>query len=213
MSDLSLFTADQARWLTGLSDHQLRYWDRTGLFSRVGTPAGRLPYGRIYSFRDLVDLRVLASLRNVHHIPLAELRKIAPALIERPEAPGRRLDIDPIGKHVSFIEGSHPAEPSTQDDHRPSQTLDPLEVEREVRRGAAALQRRSAEQIGRVVVRRYVAGGQPVLAGTRVPTRAIWEFYSAGYSREEIAKEYPDLTPRDIDAAITFENERLQKAS
>lgn len=57
------FTAQQASQLTGCTQHQLRYWDRVDLVrpSIQGT-GGRPGVRRLYSFRDLVALRVVRSL-------------------------------------------------------------------------------------------------------------------------------------------------------
>lgn len=57
------FTAQQACRLTDCTAHQLRYWDRVGLIqpSIQGT-GGRPGKRRLYSFRDLVALRVVKSL-------------------------------------------------------------------------------------------------------------------------------------------------------
>ena len=57
------FTAQQASQLTSCTAHQLRYWDRVGLVkpSIQGT-GGRPGRRRLYSFRDLVALRVVRSL-------------------------------------------------------------------------------------------------------------------------------------------------------
>jgi uncharacterized protein (DUF433 family) len=44
-----------------------------------------------------------------------------------------------------------------------------------------------------------------VVAGTRIPTRAIRNFKKAGYTVDQIIAEYPDLTPRDIEAALKYE--------
>lgn len=57
------FTAQQATQLTGCTQHQLRYWDRVNLVkpSIQGT-GGRPGVRRLYSFRDLVALRVVRGL-------------------------------------------------------------------------------------------------------------------------------------------------------
>jgi DNA-binding transcriptional MerR regulator len=59
------FTADQACRLTDCTHHQLRYWDRVNLVrpSLQGT-GGRPGVRRLYSFRDLVALKVVRSLLN-----------------------------------------------------------------------------------------------------------------------------------------------------
>lgn len=57
------FTADQASKLTSCTPHQLRYWDRVGLVSpSIQRTGGRPGVRRLYSFRDLVALRVVRSL-------------------------------------------------------------------------------------------------------------------------------------------------------
>jgi DNA-binding transcriptional MerR regulator len=57
------FTAQQACRLTGCTPHQLRYWDRVELVSpSVQSTGGRPGKRRLYTFRDLVALRVVKSL-------------------------------------------------------------------------------------------------------------------------------------------------------
>ncbi|MDH4308151.1 MAG: MerR family transcriptional regulator [Acidimicrobiia bacterium] len=57
------FTAQQACKLTGCTHHQLRYWDRVALVRpTIQNTGGRPGIRRLYSFRDLVALRVVKSL-------------------------------------------------------------------------------------------------------------------------------------------------------
>ena len=57
------FTADQAIRFTGCTAHQLRYWDRIGLVKpSVQATGGRPGVRRLYSFRDLIALKVIRSL-------------------------------------------------------------------------------------------------------------------------------------------------------
>lgn len=49
---------------------------------------------------------------------------------------------------------------------------------------------------------------QAVIAGTRIPVDAIKEFADAGYTVPQIMKEYPTLDRRDVEAAISYEDER-----
>jgi DNA-binding transcriptional MerR regulator len=57
------FTADQASRFTGCTAHQLRYWDRIGLVKpSVQSTGGRPGVRRLYSFRDLVELKCVRSL-------------------------------------------------------------------------------------------------------------------------------------------------------
>ena len=57
------FTAQQACRLTACTPHQLRYWDRVDLVRpSIQQTGGRPGKRRLYSFRDLVALRVVKSL-------------------------------------------------------------------------------------------------------------------------------------------------------
>lgn len=57
------FTAHQATKFTGCTSRQLRYWDRSGLVTPSVQETGGIPgVPRLYSFRDLIALRVVKSL-------------------------------------------------------------------------------------------------------------------------------------------------------
>jgi DNA-binding transcriptional MerR regulator len=57
------FTAEQACRLSNCTHHQLRYWDKVGLVKpSVQDTGGRPGVRRLYSFRDLVALRVVRGL-------------------------------------------------------------------------------------------------------------------------------------------------------
>jgi DNA-binding transcriptional MerR regulator len=57
------FTAAQACQLTSCTPHQLRYWDKVGLVEpSIQATNGRPGRRRIYSFRDLIGLRVVKSM-------------------------------------------------------------------------------------------------------------------------------------------------------
>jgi DNA-binding transcriptional MerR regulator len=57
------FTAQQASALTRCTAHQLRYWDKVDLVvPSIQSSGGRPGRRRLYSFRDLVALRVVKSL-------------------------------------------------------------------------------------------------------------------------------------------------------
>src|SRR4051794_20125256 len=57
-STIGAFSEDQAAVLTGVSKRQLGYWDKSGFFRpSFSSPDDSGPFARIYSFRDLVELR------------------------------------------------------------------------------------------------------------------------------------------------------------
>lgn len=59
------FTADQAARLTRCTPSQLRYWDNVRLIQpSIQSTGGRPGVRRVYSFPDLVMLRVIRSLKD-----------------------------------------------------------------------------------------------------------------------------------------------------
>lgn len=49
-----------------------------------------------------------------------------------------------------------------------------------------------------------IAGGQPVLRGTRVPLRTVLASLAEGASFEEVLKNFPTLTAEHLRAAVAF---------
>jgi DNA-binding transcriptional MerR regulator len=69
------FTAQQTSRFTGCTAHQLRYWDRIGLVKpSVQATGGRPGVRRLYSFRDLIALKVVKSLLE-HGMSLQRVRR------------------------------------------------------------------------------------------------------------------------------------------
>jgi uncharacterized protein (DUF433 family) len=62
--------------------------------------------------------------------------------------------------------------------------------------------------VGQIVRNRHVVHNAWSVAGTRIPTEAIWNFHQAGYSAKTIIREYPRLKAKDVVAAIKFEAKR-----
>ena len=67
-------------------------------------------------------------------------------------------------------------------------------------------------QNGLVVRDPKIMFGTPVIAGTRVPARTIAGYVEAGYSPEDIRKEFPFLTDRQINAAWEFTRREKRQA-
>ncbi|HKZ74207.1 MAG TPA: DUF433 domain-containing protein [Steroidobacteraceae bacterium] len=207
--EILAFTADHVCRLTGLSARQLRYWDATDFFSpTLLDDYPRRAFGRIYSFRDVVGLRAISILRKQHKIPLQELRRVGEWLHRHHETPWSSLRLALSGRRIVF------ADPSTGAYVEPrgeGQTVIPISLEpiaNDMRQRADQLRTRHESQIGRVVRNRYVVHNAWVVAGTRIPTRAIWNFHDAGFDEAAIIREYPRLTPDDVRAAVEFERRR-----
>ena len=57
------FTSKQACYLSGCTSHQLRYWDKVKLVSpSVQSSHGKPGVPKLYSFRDIVSLKVIKTL-------------------------------------------------------------------------------------------------------------------------------------------------------
>ncbi|MGQ0813194.1 MAG: DUF433 domain-containing protein [Gemmatimonadota bacterium] len=206
MSELVAFTAEQVCRITGLTARQLRYWDATEFFSPTLVDGfRRRAFGRIYSFSDVVGLRSIAVLRNEHGVPLQELRRVGSWLKERHVTPWSSIKFALQGKKVLFIDpdAGVPVEPKGAGQEVLAISLEP--IANEMRKAANKLRERSPEQIGKLYRNRYVVHNANVIAGTRIPTSAIWNFHEAGYSAEQILQEYPRLMPADIHAAVEYE--------
>ena len=213
MAELAAFTAEHVCKLTGLSPRQLGYWDQTEFFSpTLLHEHSRRAFGRIYSFRDLVGLRTIGILRKVHQIPLQELRHVGAWLLSQHETPWSSLSFALKGRKVVFHD---PVSHSIVEPRGAGQEVLPIALEpiaNEMRDAAARLRDRQTEQFGQISRNRYVVHNAWVIAGTRIPTSAVWNFHQAGYSTDAIIREYPRLTPADIVAAIDFERSRQSAA-
>ena len=209
---LGFFTAEQVCRLAKTSDPQLRYWNQTKVFTPQAAK-GAGPYRRICTFRDIVGLRAISILRNKYNVGLNDLRKIEHRLKAAGDADWSNLRFY-VGEdaHVYFVD---PESGDTLAVHPIGQK--PLfkmqAIARGIEKNLARMNKRTSRQIGKIDQNRYVLQNSMVIAGTRVPTSAIYSFYRAGYSPEQIVQQYPRLTPDDVKAAIDFEKLKLKKAS
>lgn len=77
--DFEGYTTAQVERLTGIGAKTLHFWDRSNFVSPSLMQAHGTGSRRIYSFRDLVALRIAAQLRDAG-ISLQSLRKVVAAL-------------------------------------------------------------------------------------------------------------------------------------
>ena len=198
------FNADHVIRLTGLSRAQLRYWDATKFFKpEYAVTNTRDPFSRIYSFQNVVGLRTLGLLRRVHGVPLQHLRKVARELAKFRNAPWSDIALHVLGKQVYFKE---PATGKIQSVIGKQYALIELKtIMHDVAAEANKLRERSPTQFGQVERHRHVVHNAWVVAGTRIPTRAIQRYHDAGFSPRRIVEEYPVLTERDVSAALHHE--------
>jgi uncharacterized protein (DUF433 family) len=204
---IGAFGEQQAVRLSQISLNQLRAWDRDGFFRPSFGDLKGVPYGRVYSFRDIVSLRVLNDLRNDKRIPLWHLREVSEKLSHFGEAKWTATTLYVLGKRVVFVD---PRTNLRQDIVTGQRVFDiPLRVVIASTRRAVREMNNRDGKIGQIVRARFVTQNAPVLAGTRIPVAAIKDFHSAGYSPARIIREYPDLTEADIAAALAYEAEAI----
>lgn len=214
MPVLLAFALEHAARVSGVSERRIRYWDQTGvLHPSLARGEPREPHGRIYSFRDIVGLRTLGELRDRFGVPLQQLRAVGERLRRHYDTPWSELRFYVQGDHLYFHD---PELDLLVSAIRPGQVplalvLADLErVALDTEQRAQKLVERDDADIGTIVQRRHVLGNRPVIAGTRIPTAAIWDFHQAGYTFDQIAEQYPRLTRTDIERAVAFEQERRQ---
>jgi uncharacterized protein (DUF433 family) len=208
--EIQAFTAERVRALTGLSLRQLRYWDEQGFIKPGLTVRTGRGGKRLYSFRDLVSLRVASQLRGCG-ISLQQIRRVNSHLQEldyrQPLAELRFLVLD--GR--LYFEESR----TCQEGRRPEQVIADYvvpvaEIANDLAAQVATLRQRQTGQIER---RRGALGGKLLIGGTRITVAALKRLAADGASEAEILEMYPDLTPDDIRAALATETvERRNRA-
>ena len=202
---IGAFSEEHASELTGASRKQLREWDRIGLLRpSFGSGSTGLPYGRIYSFRDLVSLRVLGQLRNKYKVPVPHLQEVQRELGQLSDDPWSSTTLYVLKKRVVV------SSPSARRKHEVGSGQQVLDVPLRVvitgmRDAVARLNERGDDKVGKIVHGKFVAQNRPVISGTRIPVDLIRSFIFAGFDTPAILREFPDLTAADVQAARAFE--------
>jgi uncharacterized protein (DUF433 family)/DNA-binding transcriptional MerR regulator len=182
---------------------QLRHWEKTGLV----VPSVRRPISprntvRLYSFQDLVELLVVAELRHRPEISLQHIRRLVRHLSTLDfDAPLRELKFATRGKeiYINFPDGTWSGDPvPDQVIFRQAIALD--DVVAKIGRAGE----RDPGSVGEVTHRRGVQHSRPVFAGTRIPVAAVQRYLDAGYDTAAILREYPSLTPDDVETARNY---------
>jgi uncharacterized protein (DUF433 family) len=204
-SVISAFTEDHVAKLTGVSKRQLRYWDRDNFFTPSLAYEDRSrPYSRLYSFRDVVCLKILNVLRNDVGVSLTHLKGVKERLAHLGDDLWSKTTLYVLKKKVVFDNPKTKAKEEIVSGQGVLQI--PLKVVTgNMEEAVRALNHRDESVIGKFEKRRGFAHNQLVVAGTRIPVRSIKAFADAGYSASQIQTEYPSLTIDDIKAAIEYD--------
>lgn len=195
--NIAAFTTKEAQRLSGLSPRRLQYWDETDFIRPSVAARGGRGLPRLYSFRDLVQLRVAAQLRD--RLSLQALRRLKEALdLDAPFAEVR-FALLPDDEVVYLGPTGH-----YEAARSPGQIV--LEVAVPIREITSSLERDAAELrrrrgAGTIEQRRGVVGNQRVFAGTRIRPETVVALLNDGWTEQRILDEYPDLQPADLDVA------------
>lgn len=196
---LRAFSIDHAARVTRVTKNRLMRWDRAGFFSpEIVDEADRgNPYSRVYSFNDLVGLRVLAVLADKYRVPYAELKAAHDLLKKEVQRPWSEIKLTVANrKVVIYDKGGRPV--NVTDGQYSFQEIPLPEIARDVAERAQALRQRDNDQIGVIERHKFVARNARVLAGTRIPVVAIESFIDEGFDDDSIVAEYPGLTRFDV---------------
>lgn len=202
---LGAFSEEQVAKLTGLSRAQLRRWNKIE-FIRPEFQAGensRKAFTYIYSFKDLLKLRVLNQLRNVYSVSMPELRRVAEALDHLGEQKWTSQRLWVHNRKVVFEE---PESSKKREVSSKQFVADiPLEVViSDVREDISKMNMRGPDEIGKIEKRRHVHSSELVFVGTRITVSSIIDYIEADYADEAIIREFPSLAIGDIEAARRY---------
>lgn len=205
---LGAFSEEQVSRLTGLSRTQLRGWNRRGFIEpefKVGDNP-RQPYSFIYSFKDLIKLRVLNQLRNVFGVPMHELEKVERALGHLGDEKWTSQKLWVSNRRVVF------EEPESRRKREIASKQFVAEIALEVvtsdaRADIQKMNRRNGGDVGVIVRKKHVHSSEPVFSGTRIPVAAIAEYLTLGFEAGEILDRFPDLQLGDVEAARAWSKE------
>jgi uncharacterized protein (DUF433 family) len=200
------FTIDVISRLTGFSEARLRRWDTTGFFTpSYALRDRRKPHSRIFSLEDLIALQVIGRLLE-SGVPHRRLKTIVPWIKDVPADSWdeRRLYVSRGQVFFDFEDAVRAAD----GDISHVVTIDMRSLVADIEKQIQRLSERTPDEIGRVSRNRWIMSGEPVLAGTRIPTATVYAAVRHGDTPLKIVTRYPRLTEEDVAAAVAFEEQR-----
>lgn len=200
---VSAFTRDQASRLTQVSKRQLGLWDRSGFYSpSLAVEHGADDPGRYYTFRDLVNLKVLHRLRNECKVSMPHLREVKARLGEGGEPTWASRTLFVLARRV-VLQDSETGDLTDAESGQHVMAIPLVQVVGDLRDAINRDRQRGREVIGKIDVR--TAGKRrPLILGTRIPVQTIKDMLADGYTEAEIVAAYPSLVTEDVQAALAF---------
>ena len=186
-----------------ISRGQAANWAKSGyLVPSILYSTDRRPYTYLYSFSDLVALRVIWILRYQYRMPLANAKIAADHIRATPDIPWSAMRIWIEDRRVVL------AEPDGAD----GAVIELAEIAAVVKQEADKLWYRSPDDYGKVERKRNVMHGALVVKGTRIPVSTVVALVNAGWDIERIRRGYPTLHPEDIQGVMRYVEEHQQVA-
>jgi uncharacterized protein (DUF433 family) len=197
--------------ITGLTHRQLRHLDALDVL-RPSVAPWEPQWPPLYSFQDLKKLRVVALALQLD-MDAPSMRKLMNDLeaegIEDPLTTVRLVgDVDEHGRLIGRAFVEHPMTGDLRsarhlEQHAQVYDLKMLDLHTDLIGTIEQLTKRTVT--GSVERRRGVQGNQPVVVGTRIPTRLVARLAREGWSSGRIRESYPILSDDDIRAALDHE--------
>lgn len=218
--DIPVYLVSEAAHYLRLPEATVRSWTLGRVYNTVsGTTAFHPvitfadPVGRLLSFRNLVELHVLSSIRRTHKVELQAVRRAIKYLQDRFQSDHPLLDhqmmtdkkdlfIEEYGKILNISRNG-------QTEMREIMSIYLKRIDRD-RIGVPIrlfpFTRGRFDQSPRIVsIDPKIRFGKPCIVKTRIPTAIIAERYEAGDSISLLAEDYGRQT-EEIEEAIRYES-------
>ena len=193
---IRLLTRKQAANVLRLSVGQLRAWERNDIYHPACAGDSKTRNSTAYDFKDLVNLKVIATLKNEHKVPISGLKDAAAWLARQGRKDWPQMRVYVFEKQVHFVNNDAEVEGVSNG----QLAFHLADIIAQVEKDIAQLGDRAEGQIGKIVKKRGVLASAEVLDGTRIPVFALRDFINQGYTNDEIVRQYPSLTKEDIEA-------------
>lgn len=203
MRDKRFYSLNIATQIGRISRGQATSWAKNGTFipSILYWTESR-PYSYLYSFSDLVALRVISILRDQYGVSLANAFTAADYIRDTPDMPWSEMQIRVSENQVDL---------SSQNTNS-GILIELAQIAKDVQEEADKLWRRSPDDYGKVERKRNVMHGALVVKGTRIPVSTVVALVNAGWDIDQIRRGYPTLQPEDIRGVMQYVEEQKQVA-
>jgi len=189
----------------------VRSWTRADDRSAVVIPAAKNIVAPL-SFINLIEFHVLVALRRTHRVPMRKIRNAIEygKLTYTVEHPLAELDLEADGSEVFVRELGFSVNASRRGQIALPEVLSQYlqRIERDPRHIPIRFYPLTYKDSPKVIVMNpAVAYGRPVIEGTRITTRMVFERYTGGESLSDIADDY-GLEVSAVEEALRCEVEQ-----